>query len=64
MNERKPSFAERLRSGEGAVSWINEPIDFTVNFAVEPLSALAIARQRWRCEPELISGEDHERERI
>jgi hypothetical protein len=35
VSERRPSFEERLRSGEGAVSWINEPIDFTVNFAIE-----------------------------
>lgn len=45
MNERKPSFEDRVRSGEGAVSLINEPIDYTVNFAVD---ALAIARRRWR----------------
>jgi hypothetical protein len=46
VNERKPSFEERLRSGEGAVSLINEPIvDYGVDFTV---SALAIARQRWR----------------
>jgi hypothetical protein len=54
----KPSFEERLRSGEGTVSLINEPIDYTVNFAVEAPkagSAAARARQRWH-----LTQEEHE----
>jgi hypothetical protein len=53
----KPSLAERLRSGEGAVSIINEPVvDFVVDLVVkEPASE--IAKRRW-----FRHGEDHERE--
>ena len=51
---------EALLEGEVQVSLINEPLDFTVSFAVEPLSALAIARLRWGT-AELINGADHER---
>lgn len=41
----KRSFEERVASGEGAVSWINEPLDFTVDFAVEePKAETATAR--------------------
>lgn len=54
----KPTFDERVRNGEGAVSLINEPIDFSVDFVVKAESATERARQRWRCEPELISRED------
>ena len=48
------------RGGEGAVSFINEPFDYTIDYTVKVESALAIARQRCR-HAELINGEDHER---
>jgi hypothetical protein len=48
VNERKPSFAERIRSGEGATSIINEAIDYSVDFEVKAESAIERARRRWR----------------
>jgi hypothetical protein len=61
VSNKRATFEERVRRGEGATSIINEPIDFSIDFEVKGESATARARRRWRCEPELISGEDHER---
>jgi hypothetical protein len=57
----KPSWAkfDCLFPGEVPVSLINEPIDYTVDFTE---SATARAQRRWRCEPELINGDQRERE--
>jgi hypothetical protein len=51
---------EQLLAGEIPRSLINE-VDFGIDYTVEQQSAQARARQRWRCEPELISGDQHER---
>jgi hypothetical protein len=56
----KPKKFDWLFEGETQVSLINQPIDYSVDYTVEQQSAQGRARQRWRCEPELISGEDHE----
>jgi hypothetical protein len=53
----KPSFEERVASGEGTVSLINAPLNYEVDFEVK---ATEIARRRWRCEPELIDGDRHD----
>jgi hypothetical protein len=52
-DEERRSFEDRVRSGEGVVSLINEPINEPVE---PPLSARERARRRWRTEPELIVG--------
>jgi hypothetical protein len=59
----KPSWKkfEALLGDEVEVSLINQPINFVVDFEAKAGSALDIAQQRWRCEPELISGDRSER---
>lgn len=43
----KPSFEERVTAGEGAVSIINQPIDYSVDFAVEGETATeSVARKQ------------------
>jgi hypothetical protein len=55
----KPPFEDRVRGGEGAVSLIKEPLDFSVDYAVlKAESATVRARRRWGMAQE---EEAHER---
>jgi hypothetical protein len=48
VTDKRRSFDERVASGEGVISILNQPLDFTVDFAVKAESAIERARQRWR----------------
>ena len=52
MSDKRATFEQLLHGEVRQVSIINETI---VDFAVEKPSAISIARQRWRCEPELTA---------
>jgi len=41
---------EELMTAPIPKSWINQPIDFEVDFAVEPETAIERARRRWKME--------------
>jgi hypothetical protein len=58
-DKERRSFEDRVRSGEGAVSWINEPLDFTVDFAVEQPKAETATARALRIWFKQLEGEKH-----
>ena len=51
---KRPTHEELLEGRVYTISLLNEPVDFEVGFALEPLTARAIAQRKWKMDREVV----------